>query len=161
MNRKFGCLKKIHLFCVVNVLPSHVQISPRIHPVEYGPVIKSRLALRNELYGLTWCESGHVAPGNPPPTKPSYSTVWFKIALKESNTNVGFLHDACPLSPRRALPRLTSDDVFQETSARYRAVEPSSGSNVIPRRARPGLAGLRPYSKRERGGDLAPRSGIL
>ena len=26
----------------------------------------------------------------------------------------------------------------------YRAVEPSSGSNVIPRRARPGLAGLRP-----------------
>jgi hypothetical protein len=36
------------------------------------------------------------------------------------------------------------DDVFQETSARYRAVEPSTGSNVIPRRARPGIAGLRP-----------------
>ena len=32
------------------------------------------------------------------------------------------------------------------TSARYRAVEPSSGSNVIPRRARPGLAGLGPHS---------------
>ena len=41
---------------------------------------------------------------------------------------------------------LSADDVFQETSARYRAVEPSSGSNVIPRRARPGLAGLRPHS---------------
>ena len=32
-----------------------------------------------------------------------------------------------------------------ETSARYRAVEPSSGSNVIPRRARPVLAGLGLY----------------
>jgi len=28
------------------------------------------------------------------------------------------------------------------------AVEPSSGSNVIPRRARPGLAGLRPHTWR-------------
>ena len=36
---------------------------------------------------------------------------------------------------------------FQETSTRYRAVEPSSGSNVFPRRARPGLAGLRPDRK--------------
>ena len=42
-------------------------------------------------------------------------------------------------------PLLSSDDVSQETSARYRAVEPSSGSNVIPRWARPGLAGLRPH----------------
>ena len=40
---------------------------------------------------------------------------------------------------------LSSDDVFQDTSARYRAVEPSSGANVIPRWARLGLAGLRPY----------------
>ena len=31
-------------------------------------------------------------------------------------------------------------------SFRHRAVEPSSGSNVIPRRARPGLAGLRPFT---------------
>ena len=31
------------------------------------------------------------------------------------------------------------------TEFRYRAVEPSSGSNVIPGRARPGLAGLRPH----------------
>ena len=30
---------------------------------------------------------------------------------------------------------------IQKTSARYRTVEPSSGANVIPRRARPGLAG--------------------
>jgi len=30
----------------------------------------------------------------------------------------------------------------ETTSARYRAVTPSSGSNVIPRRARPGLAAL-------------------
>ena len=43
------------------------------------------------------------------------------------------------------LAPLSSDDVFQEISARYRAVELSSGSNVIPRRARPGLAGLRPH----------------
>ena len=40
--------------------------------------------------------------------------------------------------------KLSSDDVFQKTSARSRAVEPSSSSNVIPTRARPGLAGLRP-----------------
>ena len=39
---------------------------------------------------------------------------------------------------------LSSDDVFLDKSARFRAVEPSSGSNVIPRRARPFLAGLRP-----------------
>ena len=32
------------------------------------------------------------------------------------------------------------------SSARYRAVEPSSGSSVIPRRARPGLAGLWPHT---------------
>ena len=38
--------------------------------------------------------------------------------------------------------RLSSGDVFHETSVRYRTVEPSSGPNVIPRRARPGLAGL-------------------
>ena len=36
----------------------------------------------------------------------------------------------------RAATRLSSD----------RAVEPSSGSNVIPRRARPGLAGPRPHT---------------
>ena len=34
-----------------------------------------------------------------------------------------------------------------------RAVEPSSGSKVIPRRARPGLAGLRPHT------ELAPAGG--
>ena len=38
---------------------------------------------------------------------------------------------------------LSSDDAAQEASAQYRAIEPSCGSNVIPRRARPGLAGLR------------------
>ena len=43
-------------------------------------------------------------------------------------------------------PLMSSDDVFQEKSTRYRAVEPSSGSNVIPRRARSGLAGLRPHT---------------
>ena len=37
--------------------------------------------------------------------------------------------------------------MVQETAARYRAVEPGSGSNVIPRRARPGLAGLRPPTR--------------
>ena len=41
---------------------------------------------------------------------------------------------------------LSSDAAFQEASAPYRAVELSSGSNVIPRRARPGLAGLRPHT---------------
>jgi len=51
---------------------------------------------------------------------------------------------AAPRPP--APPSLGSDDVFQETSARCRAVEPSSGSNVIPRRARPGLAGLGPHT---------------
>ena len=44
-----------------------------------------------------------------------------------------------------------SDDVFQETSARDIAVEPSSGSDVIPRRAHPGLAGLRPHTVEREG----------
>ena len=43
--------------------------------------------------------------------------------------------------------RLSSDDVFRGVSARYRAVVPSSGSNVIPRRARPGPAGLGPHTR--------------
>ena len=42
---------------------------------------------------------------------------------------------------------MSFDDVFQETSARYRALKRSSGSNDIPRRARPGLDGLRPHVK--------------
>ena len=37
-------------------------------------------------------------------------------------------------------------DVFLETSARDRAMDPSSGSNVIPRQAPPGPAGLRPHT---------------
>ena len=41
---------------------------------------------------------------------------------------------------------LGGTDVFQQKSARYRAVEPSSGSNVIPRRACPDLACLRPHT---------------
>ena len=40
---------------------------------------------------------------------------------------------------------LSSDGVFQKTSARIRVVELSSGPNVIPKRARPGLADLRPH----------------
>ena len=40
-----------------------------------------------------------------------------------------------------------SSDVFQETSAGCIAVEPSSGINVIPRRALPGLAGIRLRSR--------------
>ena len=35
---------------------------------------------------------------------------------------------------------------FQETSARYRAVEPSNGYNIIPMRARPGLSDLGPHT---------------
>ena len=35
---------------------------------------------------------------------------------------------------------------IQETSARYGRVEPSNGSNDIPRRARPGLPGLGPHT---------------
>ena len=38
---------------------------------------------------------------------------------------------------------------IEETSAGYREVEPSGGSNVIPRQARPGLAGLRPHTCRK------------
>ena len=38
---------------------------------------------------------------------------------------------------------LSSDGTY----ARYRAVEPSSGSNVIPRRACPGLAGPGPHMR--------------
>jgi len=35
--------------------------------------------------------------------------------------------------------------LVQDEPARYRTVEPSNGSNVIPKRARPGLAGLGPH----------------
>ena len=52
-----------------------------------------------------------------------------KVIFTEKSSNVKHLHD-----------------IFRETSARYRAVEPSSGSNMIPRWARPSLAGLRPHS---------------
>ena len=41
---------------------------------------------------------------------------------------------------------LSSDEVFQKTYVQYREVEPSSGFNVIPRRACPGLAGLGPHN---------------
>ena len=51
---------------------------------------------------------------------------------------------------------LSFNDVSQEKSARYTAVEPSSGSNVIPRRARPSLAGVRPH-----GGDLDDSDDVL
>ena len=46
---------------------------------------------------------------------------------------------------------MSADECIQEASARYRTVQPSNGSNVIPiqngsnvilRRARPGLQGL-------------------
>ena len=56
------------------------------------------------------------------------------------------VHDATAFEAWSKEPSLSSDDLFQETSARYRAVEPSSGPIVIPRRARPGLAGLRPHT---------------
>ena len=69
-------------------------------------------------------------------------------AERERGGGVGRGH-ALLHGPALHAPRLSSEDVFQETSARYdtcRAVEPSSGSNVIPRRARPGLARLRSHS---------------
>ena len=78
--------------------------------------------------------------------------VWYKSVnfrcwrgcseLKSYNPEA--LNLLAPLQAVAGLLGLSSDDVFQETSARFRAVEPSSGSNVIPRRARPGLAGLVP-----------------
>ena len=43
-------------------------------------------------------------------------------------------------------PPLNSDVVFQETSARFRVVELGSCSNIIPRRPRPDLAGVRPHT---------------
>ena len=72
----------------------------------------------------------------PPPvsrTEPLDDSAWRKISAIEA---------PCPAPEWGGL---SSDDVFQETSTRYRAVEPNSGSNVILRRARPGLAGLRPH----------------
>ena len=57
------------------------------------------------------------------------------------------------------LKRLSSDNVYQETSARYRAVEPGRGSNVIPKRARPGLASLKPCSAKAAREGLVSASG--
>ena len=48
------------------------------------------------------------------------------------------------------------EDLGQLGQDEYRAVEPSSGSNVIPRRARPGLAGLGPH---QAGRLLCPEAG--
>ena len=51
-------------------------------------------------------------------------------------------HRSSPASGTdRDVPGLSSDECIGKTSARCGAVEPSSGSNVIPRRARPGPAG--------------------
>ena len=52
-----------------------------------------------------------------------------------------------PQSPNYTRLGLRPDDVSQEKSSRYREMEPSSGSNLIPRRARPGLADLRPHTR--------------
>ena len=51
------------------------------------------------------------------------------------------LNSVCPY-----LNMATGRVAVSETYVRHRAVEPSSGSNVIPRRARPGLADLGPPS---------------
>ena len=60
----------------------------------------------------------------------------------------GSLGGACrhPLRPPRAQP-----DTKQQSQ--------SSGSNVIPRRARPGLAGLRPQTQKATGNQIARTSG--
>ena len=59
-----------------------------------------------------------------------------------------FREQTLPSFPHFGPPlKLNSDHVVQATSARYEAVELSSGSNVIPRRARPGLAGGGPHSE--------------
>ena len=57
---------------------------------------------------------------------------------------------------------LNLDAVFQKVSARYRVVELSSGSNVIPRQARPGLAGLMPHrgAMRQHSGFSTRKSGL-
>jgi len=54
--------------------------------------------------------------------------------------------ESCPwLNCVELCMRRHGQDGFQVQG--YRAVEASSGSNVIPRRVRPGLAGLRPHSQ--------------
>ena len=74
-------------------------------------------------------------------------------SLKLTERGYSGHEDVCGFADDSRRP-LSSDNVFQETSARYRAVEPKSGSNAIPRRARPGLAGLRPHT---RGQTLNPK----
>ena len=56
--------------------------------------------------------------------------------------NVSF----APRNTMRVCKRHLPDECIQETSARYRTVEPSNGSNVILRLDRPGLAGLGPHT---------------
>ena len=92
--------------------------------------------------------------------------------IKGSAVPLGRKRVSCPSSKQVSCPFIrveehpaymlvmSSDDVFQEASTRYRAVERSSGSNVIPRRARPGLAGLRPHrTPRWSWVDFHPQSG--
>jgi len=54
------------------------------------------------------------------------------------------------LSARTSPDRPGDAGTGEYVAYRYRAVEPNSGSNVIPRRARPGLAGLRPHRQDRR-----------
>jgi hypothetical protein len=52
--------------------------------VEYEPFIKSRLALRDYLLGLTWCNFGHVTSRNPAPKKTFVLTVWIVAPIETS-----------------------------------------------------------------------------
>ena len=63
--------------------------------------------------------------------------------LGDTHTCVSLCGDTCPYLVHR--DQVSSVKKYW-TGPRYRAVEPSSGSNVIPRRARPGLAGLGPLT---------------
>ena len=68
--------------------------------------------------------------------------------------SVGCMHGCRPFGINKGLSRFTrgGHDASCEADvgaiARYRTVEPSNGSNFIPRRARPGLAGLGPHASR-------------
>ena len=74
--------------------------------------------------------------------------MWGSKPIRLLQSRKHFLCHLAKHAPLSVPTTLSSDDVFQQTSARYRAVEPSSGSNVISRRARPGLAVLRPHTRK-------------
>ena len=117
-----------------------------LRPFHHKSTLVTRESLnffRDRQYRQRWVQALKTALGTDSTDSVGYRQGWVPASPGTSSRSRS--RAGRPSSPpaARGSGLLSSDDAFK-TSARYRAVEPSSGSNVITRRARPGLAGLRP-----------------